>query len=125
MKEKSKKKLKYQNKQKTYETKDYSNWKYLLKRRIGKNDIIWGVGGKGVMLLNLLRLDYLTMPKVIDVNTNLNHKYIPITGNQIVAPSEIDFRDVDTVHVSNILYLEEITSNLEKYQHIKIKQLIK
>ena len=95
-------------KQKSYEISSFYKWKDLLKSKFSKNDIIWGVGGKGVMLLNLLDLSYQKMPKVIDINPKLDQKYIPITGNHIVKPSEINFENLDTVYVSNILYLEEI-----------------
>lgn len=88
----------------------YNNWRSeLLQKICDRGSIIWGVAGKGVMLLNMLNLDYKLMPQIIDINPLINNKYIPIMGNQIVSPSELGNTKPEKIFVSNSIYRDEIT----------------
>ena len=51
---------------------------YSVNNKINKNDIIWGAAGKGVMMMNILDLDYKHIPFIVDDVicgfNNSNHK---------------------------------------------------
>ena len=88
----------------------YNNWRSKLLQKICDRDsIIWGVAGKGVMLLNMLNLDYKLMPQIIDINPLINNKYIPLMGNKIVSPSKLRNIKPETIFILNSIYREEIT----------------
>jgi hypothetical protein len=54
---------------------DYSKWKDRLLSKINQNDFIWGAAGKGVMMMNILHLDFKHIPFVIDTNPNISRKF--------------------------------------------------
>ena len=50
----------------------FLKWKKSLLSKINKNDIIWGAAGKGVMMMNILGLDYNNIPYVVDANPDIS-----------------------------------------------------
>ena len=96
----------------------FSNWKYKLLNKINKNDIIWGAAGKGVMMINILGLDYKYIPVVVDANANLSEKFFPITGNKIIHPSHLKkyMTENNKIIAMNELYVEEIKQELLKLE---------
>ena len=88
----------------------YNNWRSeLLQKICDRDSILWGVAGKGVMLLNMLNLDYKLMPQIIDINPLINNKYVPIMGNKIVSSSELRNIKPETIFILNSIYRDEIT----------------
>ena len=88
----------------------YNDWRSnLIQRVCDRHSIIWGAAGKGVMLLNMLNLDYKLMPEIIDINPRISNKYIPIMGNKIVLPSNLREIKPETIFILNSIYTEEIT----------------
>ncbi|MDO8426876.1 MAG: methyltransferase domain-containing protein, partial [Deltaproteobacteria bacterium] len=50
----------------------------------GKRAVLWGGGSKGIAFLNMLKsrgIEY-----VVDINTRKQGKFVPVTGQEIVAP---------------------------------------
>ena len=78
----------------------------------GEKVVIWGSGSKGVTFLNLLelgdRIEY-----AVDINPRKQNKYIPGTGQRIVAPEEMVAYQPDIVIVMNPLYEQEIGGMLK------------
>ena len=95
---------------------DFFKWKDGLLNKINKNDIIWGASGKGVMMMNILDLDYKYIPFVVDINQNISGKFIPITGNEIIHPSKLKNQMTmnNKIIAMNKLYLKEINKELSE-----------
>lgn len=90
--------------------KEFHDWKSSLISKLQNGDVIWGAAGKGVMTVNLLELNYKKIPFVVDKNSNLQGKFIPMTGNEIISPNDLKKINPDNVLVLNSLYLDEIIS---------------
>ena len=93
---------------------DYSKWKDRLLSKINQNDFIWGAAGKGVMMMNILHLDFKHIPFVIDTNPNISRKFFPITGNEIIHPSQLKMEmfEGNKIIAMNKLYLNDINKEL-------------
>lgn len=77
--------------------------------------LIWGAGAKGVSLVNHLRLDAARVPALIDIHPLKRNRFVPITGQQVIAPSDIprSARDASPlILVMNPNYLGEIRRTL-------------
>ena len=79
----------------------------------GKKVVIWGSGSKGVTFLNLLNLGE-KIEYAVDINPRKQGKYIPGTGQKIVAPEEMADYHPDIVIVMNPLYKQEIQDMLNE-----------
>lgn len=79
----------------------------------GKRVILWGGGARGVTILNIIkdsRIEY-----VVDINPCKQGKFIPGTGQSIVAPNFLVDYKPDYVIVANPAYeneIRQIISNL-------------
>ncbi len=95
---------------------DFLKWKERVLNKINKNDIIWGAGGKGVMMMNILDLDYKYIPYIIDKNPDISGKFIPRTGNKIIHPSKLKNQMTmnNKIIVMNVLYLQEINKEVSE-----------
>lgn len=82
----------------------------LLKRLAAENQrvVLWGAGAKGVTFLNSLSVPAERIPYVVDINTRKQGRYIPGTGQQIIAPESLSSYRPDTILVTNPNYLNEI-----------------
>jgi len=88
-------------------------WNDKLEQSAGDNRraVVWGTGGKGVSFLNMLP-SYETIEYVVDINPRRQGRFIPGSGQQIVAPEAlIDYRP-DLVILSNAVYEQEICAQL-------------
>jgi hypothetical protein len=78
----------------------------------GRTVAVWGAGSKGVSFLN-------TVPggdavaHVVDLNPRKHGRYVPGTGQRIVAPDALCGTNVDAVLVMNRLYTDEIRRTLD------------
>jgi SAM-dependent methyltransferase len=78
----------------------------------GRTVAVWGAGSKGVSFLN-------TVPggdavaHVVDLNPRKHGRYVPGTGQRIVAPDALCGTNVDAVLVMNRLYTDEIHRTLD------------
>ncbi len=78
----------------------------------GKKVVIWGSGSKGVTFLNLLCLGE-RIKYAVDINPRKQNKFIPGTGQKIVAPEQMAAYQPDIVIVMNPLYEQEIKEMLK------------
>ena len=89
-----------------------SRVKQLLNK--GKRLVIWGAGARGVTLLNILkdpRIEY-----AVDINPHKQGKYVPGTGQKIVAPKFLRDYQPDYIVLANPAYekeIREIVNSLE------------
>src|SRR5262245_36062968 len=70
--------------------------------------LVWGAGAKGVSFLNALGLGADTVPAVVDVNPGKQGRYVPGTGQPIIAPSDLRQHRAGSILVMNPNYLDEI-----------------
>ena len=79
----------------------------------GVNLAVWGAGSKGVTFLNLVE-GGADIHTVVDVNERKRGRFVPGTGQAIIAPEELARLDVGTVLVMNPNYREEIQQHLSR-----------
>lgn len=75
--------------------------------------MIWGGGSKGMGYLTALGPDA-GIDVVVDINPHLQGRYMPGTGQQVVAPEFLQGYRPDFVVVMNPVYVEEIRAMLER-----------
>lgn len=73
--------------------------------------VVWGAGSKGVAFLN--KFHDAPIEYVVDVNPHKQGKFVPGTGQQVVAPEFLQQLRPGTVIVMNPNYREEIASQLK------------
>jgi ubiquinone/menaquinone biosynthesis C-methylase UbiE len=77
----------------------------------GRKAVAWGAGARGTSFVNLLdagdRIRYL-----VDINPRKRGKYVPGTGQEIVAPERLVEIRPDVVIVMNPVYLNEIRNTV-------------
>jgi SAM-dependent methyltransferase len=90
-------------------------WRERLRRARsgGKRGVIWGGGSKGMGYLTALGPDA-GIDVVVDINPHLQGRYMPGTGQQVVAPEFLQGYRPDFVVVMNPVYVEEIRAMLER-----------
>jgi SAM-dependent methyltransferase len=77
--------------------------------------VIWGAGAKGVMFLNLLRVNAGSgIDSVVDINPRKQGHFVPLMGQRIVAPDCLLQNPPDLLVVMNPEYEGEIRSMIEK-----------
>lgn len=83
----------------------------------GANHYVWGAGAKGVAFANILDKDAARVKAVIDINTQKQGWFLPLTGHACVAPSSIAWNTLnadDTLWIMNGNYEKEILGSLPK-----------
>lgn len=83
-------------------------------RRLGRRAVVWGAGAKGVMFLNELQMRPETIEYVVDINPRKQGRFVPGTGQQIVAPAALREYKPDTVLVMNPNYVGEVQAQLNE-----------
>lgn len=79
----------------------------------GERVVIWGSGSKGVSFLTTLGLDD-EIEYVVDINPHKHGKFMPVTGQRIVAPEHLrDYRPQHVI-VMNPIYCDEIGQALRQ-----------
>jgi SAM-dependent methyltransferase len=79
----------------------------------GKKTVLWGSGSKGVAFLTTLKLRD-EVQYVVDVNPYRHGKFMPGTGQEIVAPQFLTAYKPDCVIIMNPVYHQEISRNLQE-----------
>ena len=89
----------------------------LLQKQVqsGKKVVLWGAGSKGVSLLNQLSGQG-AIQYVVDMNPEKQGKFIPGSGQQVVAPEFLTDFQPDMVLIMNSMYEKEIEECLDLLQ---------
>ena len=85
------------------------------ERQLGNKVAVWGVGQRGVSLLNICELTNADLSYAIDVNRNYWLKYVPGVNIQIVPPSYLDNHFVDVIIILSTGYADEIIAQNNNY----------
>jgi len=78
-----------------------------------KNVVFWGTAGTGTNFLNLMGVSYKDFSTVVDSDTRKIGKYLPGTGQLVVAPLNLKTINPDIVVISSQLHSREITENVK------------
>ncbi|MGI9545349.1 MAG: class I SAM-dependent methyltransferase, partial [Cyclobacteriaceae bacterium] len=73
----------------------------------GNRVIGWGAGARAVTFFNLFNIEDL-VPHIVDINVKRQGKFLPGSGQGIVAPKFLERFKPDTVIITNPTYAEEI-----------------
>lgn len=87
-----------------------ARWNELLADTEGEV-ALWGAGAKGVAFLNLLD-DPTAIDHVIDVNPRKAGRFVPGTGQEVLAPHDLAGRSIEQVLIMNPAYEAEIRREL-------------
>ncbi|NLW87026.1 MAG: methyltransferase domain-containing protein [Planctomycetes bacterium] len=82
-------------------------------REQNRRAVIWGAGSKGVTFLNALDVGADVLPYVVDINPRKQGKFVPASGQRVVAPQELVGHSPHVVIVMNPVYIEEIARQLD------------
>ena len=88
-----------------------------------KYDFFWGASGKGVMLLNMLNITHKEVPYLVDVNKNIQGKFISLSGTEIISPYSLQkyIHRKSKIFIMNKIYKDEIKKILLQ---LKIKNKV-
>ena len=92
----------------------FLDWKLNIRNLVLNNSIIWGGGGKGVMLSNILELNHLNTRYIIDLNHEIWGKFTPSNAIEIAPPEVLKTKNYTNVINLNPLYHNEIENQIKK-----------
>jgi SAM-dependent methyltransferase len=92
---------------------EVSRWKADLKQmeKEGVRAIPWGAGEHGIGFLNILNIQQ-RMPYIVDINPTRVGKFLPGTGQEVVAPEFLIQYKPDVVIITNSTYKDEIQKHV-------------
>jgi len=92
-----------------------AHWRHTLQQfqRDGRRTVVWGGGSKAVSFFTTLNIRD-EIPYAVDINPKKHGTYLPVTGQEVVAPDFLrDYRP-DVVIVMNPIYSAEIQQMLDE-----------
>jgi C-methyltransferase C-terminal domain/Methyltransferase domain len=91
-----------------------ASWRDTLQRlnAPGRRIVAWGAGAKATTFLNLVDPGGSVISHVVDINPRKTGRFVPGTGQCIIAPNALRRLRPDVVVLMNELYREEITSQI-------------
>lgn len=81
------------------------------EQQAGKRMVVWGAGSKGITFLNQMN-SMADIAYVADINPQKQGKYIPGTGQQVVAPEFLSVYKADIILIANEIYRDEIIKSV-------------
>lgn len=94
-------------------TDQVEDWTRRLARMqdTGQRVVTWGSGGRGITFLNALPAADL-IQQVVDINPDRQGMFIPVTGQQVIAPEALQQDPPDVIVITNPTYAEEIKNQV-------------
>ena len=96
--------------------KQINAWKQAIQEilaRSGNRIVLWGSGSKGVAFLTTLQI-HDEIARVVDINPHKHGKFMPGTGQEIVAPESLADDPPTHVIIMNAIYEGEIRQSLNR-----------
>ncbi|HEY7458108.1 MAG TPA: class I SAM-dependent methyltransferase [Xanthobacteraceae bacterium] len=95
--------------------REVSEWNQRLERMTndGVRAIPWGAGEHGIGFVNILNIQQ-QMPFIVDINPSRVGKYLPGTGQKVVAPEFMVEYKPDLLIITNPTYKTEIEDHTRK-----------
>lgn len=96
-------------------------WREMIRSRwrAGSHIALWGAGSKAVSFLTTMGLSN-EIGCCVDINPNKWGSYLPVTGNVVSSPEELQAFKPDLVIVMNPIYRKEIRQKLHQ-MNIKVE----
>jgi SAM-dependent methyltransferase len=93
-----------------------ARWQEYLMRmhELSNRTIFWQAGSRGVTLLNVLEHSERLAPYVVDVSPRKQGRFIPGSGQQIVAPEFLHHHRPASVIIMNSIYRAEIATAISR-----------
>jgi len=92
--------------------------KNLLKSYDNKKIVVWGAGGKGISLLSTCDISSRNVLFIIDSDPHKANKYTPGSHILIKSPKMVNFKTIDLIIISAVMYENEIINDLKnKYNY--------
>lgn len=90
-------------------------WRDEIRSRVtrGRKVVLWGAGSKAVAFLTTIGLTD-EIETLVDVNPFKTNRFMPASGQRVVAPSELTSIRPDCVIAMNSIYLAEIGADLDR-----------
>ena len=79
----------------------------------GTKAIPWGAGEHGIGFLSIMNIQE-QMPHIVDINPTRVGKYVPGTGQEVVAPEFLIDYNPDVVIITNSTYTQEIKDHVKE-----------
>lgn len=92
-------------------------------RQSGRRAVVWGCGSKGVSFLNVLDIGQESIEYVIDADKGKCGRFVPGTGQEVVAAEFLKEYRPEVIIVMNPIYQEEI-EQLVKQMSVDSKFLV-
>jgi SAM-dependent methyltransferase len=91
-----------------------ASWKASIAdwRRDGKRVVMWGGGSKAITFAATIGAGVDVIADAVDINPFKQGKFLPGTGQEVVAPESLVERPPDVVIVMNSIYVDEIRAQL-------------
>lgn len=83
-------------------------------KRNGDSLVVWGAGGKGTLLLNLLEISSEQIKFVVDGNPRRHGTYLPVCGQQVIAANQLVEIAPEKIILTNSAYQDEIRATLNE-----------
>lgn len=101
---------------------NYINYKNSVRKLFNlhknKKIAVWGAGGKGIALLSMCDISPRNILFVIDSDPYKKNKYTPGSHILIKSPKEVNFKKLDLIVISAVMYQDEIIEELKtKYNY--------
>lgn len=107
---------------------NFVNYKKEIKKLFSsyknKRIAMWGAGGKGVALLSMCNIGPKDILFVIDSDPHKQGKYTMGSHILIKSPKEVNFKELDLIVISAVMYQEEIIKDLKRRYNYKNKILL-
>ncbi len=86
------------------------------------NDFFWGAAGRGVVLFNILDINYEKCKFVVDMNKEIQGKFLGVSGIKVISPTNLPsyINSKSKIFIMNVIYKKEI-ENIAKKMKIKNK----
>jgi hypothetical protein len=87
--------------------------KFDVYRRQGKRVVLWAAGMRAISFLVNVPLASAGVDSVVDVNPQRQGRYLPKTGQAVIAPQKLPAIRPDVVVATNPNYAREISAQLD------------
>ncbi|HSE40430.1 MAG TPA: hypothetical protein VLH08_06650, partial [Acidobacteriota bacterium] len=90
-----------------------TSWREQLSRMFGTHRRIagWGAGGRAISFFTALNVSD-EIPYVADINIHRQGKFLPVSGQQVVAPEFLASYKPDAILITNRAFEQEIRKQI-------------
>lgn len=79
----------------------------------GRRAVVWGAGSKGISFVNVVP-GAEKIACLVDINPRKHNRFVPITAQPVVSPSDLPKIQPDLIVIMNSLYRDEIAARIRE-----------